>query len=55
MNTTQALTKTAIKTINAQLAARREELKTCNTPAQLSSVLREVERLQAILARGSWV
>lgn len=55
MNTTQALTKTARKTINTQLAARREELRTCRTPAQVSSVLREVERLQAILTQGAWV
>jgi len=55
MTSTQALTKTARKTINAQLAARREELRTCRTAAQVSSVLREVERLQAILTRGAWV
>ena len=52
MNTTQALPKSATKT---QLAARTAELKTCSTAAQVSSVLREVERLIAILVRGSWV
>lgn len=49
-----SLTKTARKTVNAQLAARREELKTCRTPAQVSCVLREIERLQAVLTRGTW-
>jgi hypothetical protein len=54
MNTTQTLTKSARKTLNAQLDARKVELRGCVTAAQISCVLREIERIQAILESGRW-
>lgn len=55
MTNAQQLSKSARKTINAQITARQAELQTCKTAAALSCVLRDIERLQGILARGSWI
>lgn len=50
----QAINPAQRRTLKTQLAARQDELRTCITPAQVSCVLREIERIQALLQSGRW-
>ena len=50
----QQLSRAARKTLALQIAARRDEIQTCRTNAQITAVATEIARLEGILAAGRW-